>query len=114
MGEFSSHWSVDAPADLRATLSQLLIQDLSGLEFEDALEACTALRQYIEGEESKRTSVKDEFQNHWGEEAPFQLRSKLEELINNRGDGKADDDDGNEKEVSYPAKFYPLPLRSRL
>lgn len=101
--EFRSNWSSDAPADLRSTLSQLFRQDLLSLNFEEALDACTALRQYIEVQEVKRASVKDEFANHWGAHAPFELCSVLEELVGKRDNSRSDHADMRNK-VSYPPR----------
>lgn len=114
--EFSSKWAA-ASADVRSAVSHLFIQDLLNLTFERALEACAALRQYVEDQERKRSSVKEEFENHWGLEAPTELRLVLEELLKKNGSARVDDDeDDDEDKVSYAVHslYPPYPPPSRL
>lgn len=62
--------------DVRLAVDTLLSQP-----FEQALESCAALREYIAARGEAAAELAEEFREHWHRDAPAELRQVLEELI---------------------------------
>merc|ERR1712008_379072 len=56
------------------------VQELLSVPFEQALQACDALRAYIDGHEDA-AALREEFRESWHPDAPADLRQVLEEVI---------------------------------
>eukprot|EP00419_Tripos_fusus_P058588 CAMPEP_0172917580 /NCGR_PEP_ID=MMETSP1075-20121228/198617_1 /TAXON_ID=2916 /ORGANISM="Ceratium fusus, Strain PA161109" /LENGTH=200 /DNA_ID=CAMNT_0013777075 /DNA_START=58 /DNA_END=657 /DNA_ORIENTATION=+ len=59
---------------------QHTVEELLSVPLEQAIQACDALRAYIEGHEDS-ASLREEFRESWHPDAPADLRQVLEEVI---------------------------------